>query len=229
MMSLSALGLIALAGCHNDMWRQPKLQPLAESDFFVDKQASRPLVAHTVARNPYGKDKIDEVRTDNPIYTGFENRDGKAVLVTAIPEKVILTFGKDGDSREDHLKAMLHRGQERFNIFCSPCHGRLGDGNGMIAQRGFNLRRKPASYHTDKLRKIPDGHIFDVITNGFGVMFSYASRVEPEDRWAIISYIRALQLSQNATVADVPSEKVPDLDKPAEAPREKTGGQGATE
>jgi mono/diheme cytochrome c family protein len=99
-------------------------------------------------------------------------------------------------------QAFLKRGQERFNIFCSPCHGRLGDGLGMIANRGLSLRRPVGNYHTDRLRKMPVGHFYDVITNGYGAMYSYASRVEPEDRWAIIAYIRVLQLSQNATPAD---------------------------
>ena len=93
---------------------------------------------------------------------------------------------------------LVKRGQERFNVYCSPCHGRLGDGKGMIALRGFQLRRPVGNYHTDRLRKMPVGHFYDVITNGYGAMYSYAARVEPQDRWAIVSYIRALQLSQNA-------------------------------
>jgi hypothetical protein len=97
----------------------------------------------------------------------------------------------------------LLRGQERFNIFCSPCHSRIGDGNGIVVQRGF---RKAANYHTDKLRNAPAGHFFDVMSNGFGAMPSYAYRIEPDDRWRIIAYIRALQLSQNAKLADVPAE-----------------------
>jgi len=99
-------------------------------------------------------------------------------------------------------KAFIKRGQDRFNIYCTPCHGRVGDGNGMIAQRGFNLRRPVASYHTDRLRGMPVGYFYDVITNGYGAMYSYASRIEPEDRWAVVAYIRALQLSQHAVPAD---------------------------
>jgi mono/diheme cytochrome c family protein len=97
--------------------------------------------------------------------------------------------------------ALLARGQQQFNVFCSPCHGRLGDGHGMIVARGFPA---PPTYHQERLRSAPDQHFFDVISNGYGVMYSYGDRVAPQDRWAIIAYIRALQLSQNATLADVP-------------------------
>ena len=100
--------------------------------------------------------------------------------------------------------ALLHRGEQRFNIFCAPCHGRLGDGNGMIVQRGFPA---PPSYHTDRLRQAPIQHFYDVITNGYGAMYSYAQRVPPADRWAIIAYIRALQASQDAKPADVPENE----------------------
>ncbi|MGX2040420.1 c-type cytochrome [Methylocaldum sp. MU1018] len=97
-------------------------------------------------------------------------------------------------------EAVLKRGRERFDIYCAPCHGRAGDGQGMIPERGFP---RPPSYHTERLRNAPDSHFYDVISNGYGVMFSYANRVAPEDRWAIAAYVRALQLSQNATLEDV--------------------------
>ncbi len=100
--------------------------------------------------------------------------------------------------------ALLERGKQRFEVYCAPCHGRLGDGNGMIAQRGFP---HPPSYHSDALRNAPDQHFYDVITRGHGVMYSYADRVEPEDRWAIVAYIRALQVSANASLSDVPPDK----------------------
>lgn len=167
---------LALAGCHTDMWQQPKLAPLDESKFYDDGQSSRPLIAGTVARG--------RLRTDEAYFTGREN--GK--LVSEIPIHV--------------TKDTLLRGQDRFKIYCTPCHGQLGDGNGMIAKRGFALRRPPASYHTDRLRAMPIGHFYDVITNGYGVMYSYASRVQPQDRWAIAAYIRALQLSRHASAAD---------------------------
>jgi mono/diheme cytochrome c family protein len=112
---------------------------------------------------------------------------------------------------------LLKRGQERFNIYCSPCHGRLGDGKGMISQRGFNVRRPVASYHSDRLRKMPVGYFYDVITNGYGAMYSYASRVEPEDRWAIVSYIRVLQLSQHASTADADPSKLSAANDPSKA------------
>lgn len=100
--------------------------------------------------------------------------------------------------------ALLQRGQERFRIYCTPCHSELGDGRGMIVQRGFP---PPPSYHIDRLRQIPVQHFYDVITDGHGAMYSFANRVQPIDRWAIAAYIRALQLSQNATVADVPADR----------------------
>ncbi len=177
---IQALGLVAvaisLAGCHTDMWRQPKTQPLDASEFYVDGQVSRPLVPGTIAR--------DHLREDEPYFTGAAN----AKWVDTIPHTVDKEF--------------LKRGQERFNIYCTPCHGRLGDGKGMIATRGYQLRRPVASYHNDRLRNMPVGYFYDVITNGYGAMYSYASRVEPEDRWAIVAYIRALQLSQHANPSD---------------------------
>lgn len=166
-----------VVGCNTDLWQQPKLAPLDESTFYSDGSSARPLPAGTVARG--------HLRLDDAFFTGRVN--GK--YVDQFPIKV--------------TKDLILRGQDRFNVYCTPCHGRLGDGNGMITKRGLALRRPPADYHTDRLRKMPVGHFFDVITNGYGVMFSYASRVEPQDRWAIIAYIRTLQLSENATAADV--------------------------
>jgi cytochrome c553 len=170
--------LIFAAACRQDMHDQPKYKPLAGSTFFEDGRASRPLVDGTVARG--------HLRTDEFFYTGKIG--GKFVDVFPFPV----------------TRAVLDRGREHFNIFCAQCHDRTGNGQGMIVQRGF---RQPPSYHIDRLRQAPAGHFFDVITNGFGTMYSYASRISPEDRWAIIAYIRALQLSQNATLADVPSEE----------------------
>lgn len=177
----ASLGLALLSGCHMDMWIQPKYNPYTPSDLYVDGQSMRPLPLHTMDRTHYW--------TDQGRYTGYVGRK----MVETIPIKI---------GREDIL-----RGQERFNIYCSPCHGALGNGQGMIAMRGLALRRQPASYHTDKLRKMPVGHFYDVITNGFGVMYSYASRVEPDDRWRIAAYIRVLQRSQNARLSDLPPDK----------------------
>lgn len=174
--------LVVLGGCHTDMWVQPKVKPLEASTFYSDRQSARKPVAGTVARG-----RLNE---DDAMYTGYVG--GK--LVTTLPSQVKLD------------KDLLERGQERFTIYCTPCHGQLGDGKGMIAERGFNLRKKPASYHTERLRKMPIGHFFDVITNGHGVMYSYAARVQVADRWAIAAYIRALQASQDTDPAEAPAD-----------------------
>lgn len=172
LLGLTACGAM-LAGCHTDMWVQPKIRPQHESAFFADGSSARPLPAGTVAR--------DHLRLDTAFFTG---RDANGKLLTTIPVPV--------------TKQLIMRGQERFNIYCTPCHGQLGDGQGMIARRGLTLKRPIASYHTDRLRAMPIGHFYEVMTKGFGAMYSYASRVEPQDRWAIAAYIRVLQLSQNA-------------------------------
>ena len=128
-------------------------------------------------------------------------------------EDTYLYTGKIGDNPGDYMPfpvtdELLARGQQRYNIYCAPCHSRVGDGNGVIPSRGFP--RKPPSFHTDRLRKVPLGYLFDVTTNGFGSMSDYASQIAPRDRWAIVAYIRALQLNQGATAADVPTgQKVP--------------------
>src|SRR5579872_2669486 len=203
LLGLFAFAGLALAGCHTDMWVQPKAKTFAESDFFPDDQSSRPLVPHTVARG--------FLKTDEPYYTGWvgghlvtnpatgleEYADAK--IVDKIPAAALKAFDNDP-------KKMLERGQNRFDIYCSPCHSRLGDGNGMIAQRGFSQRRPPGNYHTDRLRKMPIGHFYQVITEGYGVMYSYASRVETQDRWAIAAYIRVLQKSQHADPAELTPE-----------------------
>jgi mono/diheme cytochrome c family protein len=173
-----AVCVVLMGGCRQDMHVQPKILPLAPSRFFDDGRSARPVVPGTIARG--------QLRTDELLYTGKIN----GVAADTFP---FLMTRKD-----------LERGQERFNIYCAPCHGRLGNGQGMIVQRGFPA---PPSYHIDRLRQAPAGHFFDVMTNGFGMMFSYASRVKPEDRWRIVAYIRALQLSQHAGVATVPEEK----------------------
>jgi len=174
---LSSIVLVLVTGCRRDMFLQPSERPLEHSTFFRDNEmASRPLPAHTVARG-----QLDE---DEAFYTGKIGTN----LITQFPMPI--------------TREVLLRGQERFDIYCAPCHGRTGEGNGMIPQRGYPA---PPSYHTDRLRTVPVGHFFDVITHGYGVMYSYANRVEPEDRWAIAAYIRALQLSHNAKLADVPN------------------------
>lgn len=184
---LALIALVAAGGCDMlDMYDEQRYEPLEASNFYEDGSSARPLVAGTVARG--------DLREDEAFYTG--KRDGK--LVEELPLEV---------DRE-----LLARGQERFNIYCSPCHSRVGDGQGMIVERGF---RRPPSYHTDDLRRAPVGHFYDVISNGFGAMPSYASRIEPHDRWAIVAYIRVLQRSQNARLADVPEDQRDQIAEPS--------------
>jgi cytochrome c553 len=161
--------VLSLTACRDDMHDQPRYKPLASTTFFDDGRSARPTIEDTVAR---GQLHLDEAR-----YTGKENGQD----INYFPIQI--------------TRADLARGQERFNIFCSPCHGRLGDGKGMIVSRGF---RQPPSYHDARLMNAATGHFFDVMTNGYGAMYSYASRIPVDDRWRITAYIRALQLSQNA-------------------------------
>jgi mono/diheme cytochrome c family protein len=180
------LGLLVLFGCRQDMHDQPRFKPLAMSDFYSDLRSARPPVEGTVARG--------QLHEDEYFYSGKMGTSPGDYMPFAVTQEV------------------LARGRERFNIYCSPCHSRLGDGNGMIPQRGF---RTPPSYHTERLRKASLGYFFDVMTNGFGAMPDYASQIPPRDRWCIVAYIRALQLSQNATMANVQAgQKVPS-DPPA--------------
>ncbi len=167
--------VMLLTGCRQDMHDQPKYKPLAESGFFADGRSERPPVEDTVARGQLHEDEL--------LYFGRVDKAPAKVFPFPVTREV------------------LERGKERFDIFCSPCHSRVGDGRGMVTQRGL---RGPPSFHIARLREAPPGHFFDVVTNGFGAMSSYASRIPVTDRWAIIAYIRALQLSQRATVADVP-------------------------
>ena len=166
--ALLGLAALLLGGCRQDMHNQPKYQPYEASELFPDGAASRTPVEGTVARGL--------LRDDGRIYRGLE-ADGSFVVEIPVP----VTAG------------LVARGRERFDIFCSPCHGRTGEGQGMIVQRGF---KQPESFHVDRLVGTQDGYFYDVITNGFGQMSSYASQVKPEDRWAIVAYVRALQLSR---------------------------------
>jgi len=179
----------AAAGCRQDMHNQPKYIPLRESTFFSDDRSARPLVAGTVARG--------QLREDTLLYTGKVNGADATVFPFPITDRV------------------MARGQERFNIYCSPCHGETGQGDGMIVRRGY---RRPPTYHQDRLREAPVGHFFDVITNGFGAMPDYAAQIRVEDRWAIVAYLRALQLSEHATIADVPPDRRGSLDRQTPPP-----------
>jgi hypothetical protein len=171
---LSAIAMLA-GGCRLDMHVQPKYKPYAASTFFDDGRSERQPVPGTVARG--------HLRLDELLYTGKEN----GVAADKFPFPI--------------TRADLDRGRDRYNIYCSPCHDYTGSGHGMIVQRGFQA---PPSFHITRLRTAPAGYFFDVITNGFGAMYNYAARVEPEDRWRITAYVRALQLSRQGEMADVP-------------------------
>ncbi len=172
-LSAVALGVIGCGGINLD--NQPKYKPLAASRFFANGQSSRPLVEGTVPRGSF--------TTDSLLISGKVNGKFADLFPFPVTEQV------------------LERGQDRFNTFCSPCHGRLANGEGMVVQRGFP---KPPSFQTDSLRATPAGFFFDVITNGFGRMYGYAPSVPVHDRWTIVAYIRALQLSENVAVKDLP-------------------------
>jgi mono/diheme cytochrome c family protein len=213
--SLAAGICFILAGCHTDMWRQPKVgaqQPISTT-LFQDGRADRLPVQGTVARGG--------LRHDDLRYTGFEG--GK--LATRMPATIVVDGETLSTTDPRDLERIIRRGKERFQIFCQHCHGALGDGKGMIAQRGLALRRQPGDYHTDRLRQMPIGHFYDVITNGYGVMFSYASRVDPDDRWAISSYVRALQLSRYFPVASLPPADLDMFLGSAEAARMEAHGE----
>jgi hypothetical protein len=187
---------LATVACRLDMQVQPRYNPLAKSDFFDDHRAARPLIEGTVAHG-------DE-RADTYFYTG-----------------------KIGNNPGDYMpfpvtREVLDRGQERYDVYCAPCHSRVGDGNGFVPSRGF--ARKPPSYHIARLEKAPIGYFFDVMTNGFGIMLDYSAQIPARDRWCIAAYIRALQLSQNATAADVPQRQA----IPSKAPAFLEPGSGAT-
>jgi len=199
-LAIAALAAVLLtAACRQDMHDAPRYEPLEASTFFGDGQSARPLLAGTVARGL--------LRDDDHLYTGKI----QGVLAETFPMPVTAD--------------VMARGQERYDVFCSVCHGRTGVGDGMIVQRGF---RQPPSLHDARLQNAPVGYFFDVITNGFGAMQDMASQVPVTDRWAIAAYIRALQTSQGATAADVPADRRPELDAPPAGPGS-DGGVGAEE
>jgi mono/diheme cytochrome c family protein len=181
-LALATLLVLTLGACRQKMADQPSYNPLENSNFFADGMSARPRIEGTVARGEI---------SDNPFFdTGRVNgqlTDGYPMPVTA---------------------AVIDRGEERFNIYCSMCHGLNGTGDGMIVRRGY---RQPPSFHTPDLRGRKAGHLYDVITNGFGAMPAYGTMIPVQDRWAIVAYVRALQLSRNATVADVPPAELQKL------------------
>jgi len=195
-----AAGALLLAGCRLDMHVQPKYLPYEKTDFFADGRSERQPVPGTVARG--------QLRLDELMYTGREN----GVVADKFPFPI--------------TKADLDRGRERYNVYCTPCHDYSGTGNGMIVQRGFP---QPPSYHIQRLRDAPAGHFFEVMTNGFGAMYSYAARVEPADRWRIAAYIRVLQLARNAKIEDVPPSERANLTHAASAPPSEGARMKSTE
>lgn len=175
LLGASAL-LLTLAACRQDMHDQPKYRGLRGSDFFPDGQSARPLVANTVARGHLNEDTL--------LVTGKEGQNDTTVFPFPVTE------------------AVMSRGQERFDIYCSPCHGRTGNGDGMVVRRGY---RRPPAFSEERLRNAAVGHFFDVMTNGFGAMPDYQAQIPVADRWAIAAYVRALQTSMYAPLADVPA------------------------
>lgn len=193
---LLSLAALAVSGCRQDMQNQPKYIPLRESGFFKDGQSSRQPVANTIARG--------QLKADVFYYTGKIN----GQPADGLPEGLLRPgFG---------MKELLARGRDRFTIYCTPCHSALGDGRGVAAQRGFN--KMPANYHEERLKKVPLGYFVDVMTSGFGAMQSYNMQLTAEDRWAVAVYIRALQLSQDARLADVPESERGKIRPPMNAP-----------
>ena len=236
-----------LAACRQDMHDQPAYRPLAKSSFFTDARSARPVVEGTIARG--------QLRSDRAYYTG---RTGQVVAQQPAPsgrtpmqpgapaqsaqqarggaqtgEVFAASFAQDLVKQFPYpvTSKMVLRGRDRFEMFCTPCHGYVGYGNGIIVQRGFS---PPPSYHIDRLRQAPVGHFFDVMTNGYGAMYSYAQRISVDDRWAIAAYIRALQASQSGTMADVPAdrrtalEQAPQQPAPSTSPGEMRPGASPT-
>jgi mono/diheme cytochrome c family protein len=177
--TLALLAALSAAGCRQDMHDAPRYKPLAESAFFADGASARPLPAGTVARG--------DLRADKLFYTGRLPDDS---VTAELPVPVD--------------RALLLRGRQRFDIYCAPCHGRLGEGNGMVVRRGY---KPPASYHEPRLREAPIGYFFDVMTHGFGVMPAYAAQVPAHDRWAIAAWIRVLQRSQHFDAGELSAEE----------------------
>lgn len=186
--ALSAASVLGLAGCRQDMHNQPKFYPQRGTTLYADGRSARPQAANTVARG--------QADVTSYFMTGFQG-------------------GKEGDGLPVPLTLdLIARGQERYNVYCTACHSRVGNGGGIVVQRGY---RPAGNFHTDRLRSAPLGHFYNVIANGYGAMPEYATMLTVEDRWAIVAYIRALQLSQNATAADTSGNSVRRLGDVAEA------------
>jgi mono/diheme cytochrome c family protein len=227
----------SLAGCNRegefspvDMWNRSRYKPLEPTAQSQGASTSRGIPAGTVYRGQIERDKLYPP-TDNGMSVRQMQEVGRVREAPDTPANM----GVTGDYRVRGAgatmtkfpfpvtKTVLERGKERYEIYCAPCHGKTGAGDGMIVRRGFPL---PPTYHQKRLREAPVGHFFDVITNGYGAMYPYAGKVEPEDRWAIVAYIRALQLSQNAKMSDVPANERANIGKLKPKPKS-TPGHGA--
>jgi len=193
--AVASVLLMAVTSCRQDMHDAPRYDPLESSTVLAKGASAQPLVEGTVARG--------ELRDDELLYTGKIAGQPADVFPFAI-------------TKDD-----LDRGQQRYNIYCAPCHGRTGDGNGMVVQRGY---RQAATYHVDRLRTVPVGYFVDVMTNGFGAMPDYKAQVPIEDRWRIAAYIRALQLARHAQPTDVPADEMQKMQNPAPAPSAPAAG-----
>lgn len=194
-MTLALAALFLVAGCRQDMQNQPKFIPLRSNTFYPDQRSARYPVAGTVPRLENAMLDLEQLDPGSYYLTGKHG----AAFGNELP------FDLTGQ--------VMARGQQRFNIYCAPCHGRVGDGNGMIVQRGY---KHPPSFHQQRLRNAPLGYFYDIMSNGLGAMPDYATQVRPADRWDIAVYIRALQLSQNATESDVADEDKERLRTPEE-------------
>ena len=192
-----AASLGAGTACRQDMHDAPRFDPLEKSDFYADRRSARPLIDGTVARG--------QLRANDAYYTGKEN----GQPLPGLPAGITLD------------KALLERGQSRFNVYCAPCHSQTGEGDGMVVRRGY---KQPPSFHDPRLRAQPLGYFYDVMTRGFGQMPDYAAQIQPKDRWAIAAYVRVLQVSRHAAVADVPAADKPKLDA-AEAQKGAAAGE----
>jgi mono/diheme cytochrome c family protein len=215
---LSVCCLLA-AGCRYDMQDQPRYKVYKESDFFSDKKASRELVAGTVPRGQLHDDKAfytGKIANPNPNVQVQTTTDASGnTLVTSFPNDI-------DEFPVPVTEELIDRGQNRFNIYCIVCHGEIGNGDGMIVRRGFP---KPPTYHDDRLRNAPVGHFFDVMTNGWGRMNSYAAQVSPADRWAIVAYIRTLQMAQSPDMTlKLAGETNSSGARPAPSPAANTSG-----
>jgi len=213
--TLAAFLVLSCGACQQEMAEQPSYRPLKPSRFFPDGLSARPLVEGTVARG--------DARLDREFYTGLRGPEAGEAAVDALAG-ISLPVARTALDEKPYVaafpfpvtRAVLDRGKERFTIYCAVCHGPLGHGDGVVVQRGFT---EPPTYHSDRLRSAPVGYFFDVITRGYGSMPDYAPQVPPRDRWAIVAYLRALQLSQHAPLADLPEPARKAAETELEKPR----------